>query len=114
MSGRTASPASAPDDLVQLMAAAASNPDLAAAPQATGCLASAARAATIWRRAAAVYGGYKLAQARTGAARAAGVSEEKIKADWEATHTWAGGQMRDIALGLGGFYLKVGQLLSNR
>ena len=102
------------DDLVQLMAAAASNPDLAAAPQATGFLASAARAATFWRRAATVYGGYKLFQAKTSAARAAGVSEEKIKADWEATHTWAGAEMRDIALGLGGFYLKVGQLLSNR
>jgi len=96
------------------LAAAASNPDLAAAPQESGFLASAARAATFWRRAATVYGGYKLAQARAGAARAAGVGEDRIKADWEATHTWAGAEMRDIALGLGGFYLKVGQLLSNR
>lgn len=103
------------DDLATLMAAAAANPVLAAVPEAkAGFLSSAARAASFWRRAATVYGGYKLAQAKTAAARAAGVGEERIKADWEATHTWAGAEMRDIALGLGGFYLKVGQLLSNR
>jgi len=97
------------------LAAAAANPALAAAPPTTtGFFASAARAATFWRRAVTVYAVYKVAQARTAAARAAGVPDADITADWERTHTWAGAEMRDIALSLGGFYLKVGQLLSNR
>lgn len=67
-----------------------------------------ARTAEFWRRAAFIYGTYKVTQLKAAALRASGRSQVEVEAEvWTPQHTWAGQEMYDLCIALRGFYLKV-------
>ena len=74
----------------------------------SGRLSGPARTFTFWRRAAGVYGAYKVRQAQAAVLRKAGWTPERLKEElWSPHHEWAGAELYDMAITLRGFYLKV-------
>ncbi|GFR52787.1 hypothetical protein Agub_g15404, partial [Astrephomene gubernaculifera] len=68
-----------------------------------------------WRRAALIYGSYKVAQLRDLVLRATGKSDAELQnAIWVPQHTWAGEEMYNLCISLRGFYLKAGQFIGSR
>ena len=91
------------------------SPDATTPEHPTTWWTAASRSARFWSKATAIYGGYKLAQARAALLRASGRDPDWIAREvWEPQHAAAAADMHRLCLSLRGFYLKAGQFIGAR